>query len=455
MSRRNSLAIRALFGAAALLLAGCPSATPPVTQPATSPPATQYAEQPTEIIGGTPTHKAASVSFTDTDTHAEVIGGTVTAGKAANEADIDDYVLYWGSDSSTRLAGRAAIDSAPKNGGNVIFTITPDTPIPTGATHFIVLTRKGSNEMAEGVSTAISDNSSGGKSKTRIKEEYARYAPAFSRARLFDAVPEYVAPFSAGALNPAFAADGLKAANFIRYLADLPHGLVADATLSSRAQKGAVLLRVFGDLTHEPSPMPAGMDSTFYDEGRASCGASLLGQGFPSLNQFVQVLTADDVAPAVLGHRRLILSPRLAKTGFGFATSDSTNFALMEVFDMSGTAPDYQFTAWPAKGDFPVEFFPPGTWWSITLNPSHYASGSVGSAVVTITRSDGVKLPVSRPETLISDNTLYGVNNCIAFKLAETSYLGKSYRIQVSGIQTSAGAPATLDYTVSFFDMIP
>ncbi len=49
-----------------------------------------------------PTHAAAGISFTDIDAGGGEIAGDIVITKAEDESDIADYVLYWGSNATTK-----------------------------------------------------------------------------------------------------------------------------------------------------------------------------------------------------------------------------------------------------------------------------------------------------------------------------------------------------------------
>ena len=107
---------------------------------------------------GIPTNTAASVSFTDTDLDGDEVSGTVTITKAASESSVTHYVLYWGSDGTTKQ-NATEITSIAATGSNVTYTLAANTTIPTGptASHLLVFTKNADGEMATGVNIAISD----------------------------------------------------------------------------------------------------------------------------------------------------------------------------------------------------------------------------------------------------------------------------------------------------------
>ncbi len=104
-----------------------------------------------------PEDKAGNITFTDSDYTLNELGGTVSITKAANEDNITDYVLYWGSNATTKLAGQSAIKEIAKTGSNLIYTIPANTAIPTNATYLLVFTKNSVGEMSSSISTAIID----------------------------------------------------------------------------------------------------------------------------------------------------------------------------------------------------------------------------------------------------------------------------------------------------------
>ncbi|NBX18894.1 MAG: hypothetical protein EBR09_16200, partial [Proteobacteria bacterium] len=105
---------------------------------------------------GIPVNSATSVSFTDTDLRGGKIGGDIAIAKAANESDISDYVIYFGSNASTKLSGQIVAEIA-KTDANLKITLPDGTDKPKDATHFLVFTRNKDGEMATARSVLIVD----------------------------------------------------------------------------------------------------------------------------------------------------------------------------------------------------------------------------------------------------------------------------------------------------------
>lgn len=107
------------------------------------------------VDSAVPTAAATGIAFTDADLDAGQLAGSVTIQKAANEGAIDTYVLYFGSNSTTKLGGVVA--TIAKTGSNVVHTFVADTVLPGAATHLLAFTANAFGEMATGVSVQIVD----------------------------------------------------------------------------------------------------------------------------------------------------------------------------------------------------------------------------------------------------------------------------------------------------------
>jgi ABC-type amino acid transport substrate-binding protein len=104
-----------------------------------------------------PTNRAISVSFTDTDVSSGEIAGDVTIIKTDDESKITQYVLYWGSNSSSKQSPTPIV-ALEKTGGNLVYTFPDSTIIPDGATHLLVYTKNTYGEMEVSVNTVIIDD---------------------------------------------------------------------------------------------------------------------------------------------------------------------------------------------------------------------------------------------------------------------------------------------------------
>ncbi len=99
---------------------------------------------------------ASSLSFTDIDLSFDKLQGTVNIGKANDETDVANYVLYYGSAADTQLNGELAITSISKTGADLTYAFTASS-IPAGATHLLVYTDDGTTEQTVPKAAVLTD----------------------------------------------------------------------------------------------------------------------------------------------------------------------------------------------------------------------------------------------------------------------------------------------------------
>lgn len=253
---------------------------------------------------------------------------------------------------------------------------------------------------------------------------------------------------------------------------------------NTAAQHGAVVMAANNELAHFPT-QPEDMDDAFYQAGYAATSTSNLSmRGTSSAGNLqldvLQSAIAGQMSDSgsnnlsTLGHRRWLLSPKLLYTGFGCADAefDGTfyrTYVDIPVFDRSGGAVDYNFVAWPVSGYMPVQEFAIGDPWSVSLNPTKYATPALEDLTVTLTRVvDGKSCVFTSdtcPETPAEDGSYftidtrgYGEGAAIIFRPASddfgsTQYGLGAYTITVTGLQDRSGNAETLSYHVVFFDI--
>ncbi len=325
--------------------------------------------------------------------------------------------------------------------------------------------------------------------------------------------PSISAPYQLGQLHPEFVEDGLRMANFVRYLSDLPDDLILDPSLNVQAQHGAVLLAANGKnatssqpkLTHTPSK-PTDMNTTFYNTGYTSTTTSniayyglfstatlqYLGRSVETSYEWTlassvrhYMFDRDDNNLDHVGHRRWILNASLKKIGFGYAhilLSDQTwphkfeAYSSMQVFDKSRQEPvEYDYIPWPNHGYFPVELFrvsentarteKNSDPWSITLNPNKYQQPNASIVNVTLTRkSDNRTWLLNQQDNHKGNDREYfnisteniGIPNSIVFRPNQLDRYdpGDEYTVKITGLRTIRGASTEIEYTVSFFSLV-
>ena len=281
--------------------------------------------------------------------------------------------------------------------------------------------------------------------------------------------PSTQAPYALGQVSDAALNAAVGRLNALRRLAGL-EGVSLDAELNRRCQYGAVLLAATGKLSHHPE-QPADMDDDFYGWGlnAASCCNIYQGSG-ATLPQAVDAFfdDSDGGNVSMLGHRRWVLNPAMAKTGLGFSPSRFTygatpyHFATLWAFDRSAPAQGYDFLAWPASGNFPADLFAGDQAWSVTVNPEKYAAPDYQALTVTLSGGGqnwsfdhtGVYVPADAGAYFGLNTDNYGVANAIIFRpdMGGRSYAG-TYTVTVQGLTDVDGRDAPLSYQVDFFDL--
>ncbi|MEY3902794.1 MAG: hypothetical protein RL189_2100 [Pseudomonadota bacterium] len=104
-----------------------------------------------------PVNKARSVAFNDTDPVGMKLAGNVVIGRAAEESDVTDYVLYWSDDGQTKSRGLSAITTISKTSTGLTHVFPARTVKPATARYLLVVTKNNASEMVSGVSVAVVD----------------------------------------------------------------------------------------------------------------------------------------------------------------------------------------------------------------------------------------------------------------------------------------------------------
>nr|WP_246628362.1 stalk domain-containing protein [Paenibacillus oenotherae] len=316
-----------------------------------------------------------------------------------------------------------------------------------------------------------SDPAIDGRTKRMIRAMSSHYA-ANGKAKPFLTEPRVTGTYAAGELTATFHGNGLKAANYMRYLAGLPDDLISDEALIRQAQHGAVLLASTDLLTHTPS-QPADMSDAFFNAGYKSTTSSNIyarygGSASPDfLAETVKGYMDDEDSSNVsrVGHRRWILNPALQRIGFGFAMTEDNNhyYSSMQVFDTSRKDKvEYTEVLWPNRGYFPTETFAGNVPWSVSLNPLLYEEPDGDSITVTLERRSDQKVWKLDRKSDNPDNARYfhvdtggyGIPNAIIFRPdgIQRYQDGDIYDVSISGLVNKQGGAATLRYSVHFFD---
>ena len=212
--------------------------------------------------------------------------------------------------------------------------------------------------------------------RDELRDAWRQISDAQSDASPYLEMPD-AAAFSAGSLTEEARKNALAALNFLREIAGL-EPVEESALYTLRAQNGALLLAINDFLEHD-SPCPSGMDAAQYESAH-------MGTSLGSIAQFqwmrpeilidgVTYFARDDGNEnlTLMGHRRWMLNPEMAQTGFGLANSASgMSYVTMYAVDGGNADAQWDYVAWPAAGCFPAELMRADLAWTISLNEDLY-----------------------------------------------------------------------------------
>ena len=300
-------------------------------------------------------------------------------------------------------------------------------------------------------------------SREEIANYMAQYEYQTDEDETFAVAPNCkTAPYQAGKISDKTRADALAIVNTIRYIAGLPE-VTSDAEYEAYAQAAALVNAVNDDLSHYPEK-PEQMSDELYRQAYFGASHSNLSYGRQNLYQSVVFgWLADSSSQSNLdtvGHRRWILNPSMAKTGFGIVPlndPDSYTYTVSAMYstDFSRMNAPETVVVWPARYT-PYRFFSPYVPWSVSVD----AELDPDAISVALQRqSDGRTWHFSGAESdghfSVSTNAGYGGMPCIIFMPDEgmgqmddgCCVPGDRYTVTVTG-----ALPQTIRYTVEFFD---
>jgi hypothetical protein len=239
-----------------------------------------------------------------------------------------------------------------------------------------------------------------------------------------------------------------------RYLAGVPRDVVLDDDYNAACQAAARLLVKIGRLEH--TPKNPGLPEDEFKLAFKGTSQSNLAVSVASLEKAVDLWMNDSDEGNVqhLGHRRWCLNPGMRKTGFGH----SGDFFAMFAFDNSRKdVPDFDFVCWPARGPMPVEFFPSGAAWSVSLDPRKYNQpGNSVTPKIYAADDKGDKTGDPLPLASHKVNTDgFGVPNCIIFRPEKVKVEpGRRYVVEIEGLTSRAKKePVVVRFTVEFIGL--
>lgn len=280
--------------------------------------------------------------------------------------------------------------------------------------------------------------------------------------------PMTTAPHDPGALTDEATGDALVYLNFLRALAGLD-AVEENRLYDSRCQHGAVLLAALDYADHN-APCPEDMNRDFYESahlGTASSNLAKFNWMRPSvLREGLAYFVRDDgdANLPVLGHRRWLLNPTMAETGFGLANSRTgMSYVVMYAHDFGNAGAQWETVKWPAEGAFPAELMHGDLAWSVSLNPEIYDAEHSEIEVTLTEENSGMTFSFDCTQqsgdgfcTVSMEN--YG-GPCLIFRpdfegTDFTDYQqNQRWTVKIVGLSRMDGAMAALEYTVEMISL--
>lgn len=281
--------------------------------------------------------------------------------------------------------------------------------------------------------------------------------------------PETAAPYAPGELTDEAAEDALRYLNFIRELAGL-EPVSRNRIYDYRSQHGAVLLAAWDYVDHN-APQPADMAQEFYESAHMATASSNIAKFNwmrPTiLREGLAYFVRDDGEGnlPVLGHRRWLLNPAMADTGFGLANSESgMSYVVMYAHDFGNADAKWDTVKWPSEGAFPVELMHGNLAWSVSLNPELYDAAHSQIRVHLTEATNGLSFDFNCTDgtgdgfcTVSMEN--YGSGPCIIFRpdFSGTDFTdyqqNQKWTVRIDGIRAVTGETVSLEYSVDMVSL--
>ena len=292
------------------------------------------------------------------------------------------------------------------------------------------------------------------------------------------------APFKGTVIDSGVQGTLISFSNYLRSLCGLNGYVFGGSSTAETVGKGAVLLRTVwaeNNITGHTPPRPSDMDEGFYNEAYSVCGGNISYGYGSTLNEQIKAVRSlnNDLNNAsnyeintsgyhqgfnTPGHRNCFLQRGGNKLTYGYAGR-----VLLQYYEYAQRNPNESGTitetgnneaayAWPAPGDFPLEEIDPNAVWSVYFNTDKLDLSNK-SPVITIT-------DLSTGEVFVRDTEMHDVDGqregyattnfwgkSICFTPPKTdSYSGKSYKVTIENLINQDNLPATVEYTVNFFE---
>lgn len=310
----------------------------------------------------------------------------------------------------------------------------------------------------------------GAMTRDELRAAYARLVSSRSDASPYTEVPD-LRKYSPGEVSQEKLADALNYLNFIREIAGL-EAVALSPLYNLRSQNAALLLAANDAITHSPS-QPEDMPDELYESawlgaslGNLACFNWMHGD---ILIDAVEYFVRDDGDMNLYdqGHRRWLLNPRMAETGFGLASAASGNsYIAMFAVDDGNSDVQWDYVAWPAGGCFPVELMRSSLAWSVSLNDAVYDMDASAPSVTLRERTSGAAFHFQANSSsgdgfcsLNRENC--GAGDCLIFRpelerQGLTEYLqNQVWDVEICGLVLRDGGEAALSYSCEMVSLYP
>lgn len=218
------------------------------------------------------------------------------------------------------------------------------------------------------------DSSTGSRTKSDIIAKYKQIKPTFDyQNTIYQEAPSPVSPYYEGSLKQEVITDTLNMLNYYRWLVGVDE-IEINTEKMSRSQKAALLMKVNGQISHDPTK-PADMADDFFAEAHDGCSAKYqvgdiysgnVGYGDMTPYQAIQDYVSDsnNVSANSTGHRQSMLDPKATGVSFGYCDRFS---AVSIYYDDNKDISKAKFYSFPSPGYFPNTEMKVGELWSIYL----------------------------------------------------------------------------------------
>ena len=170
---------------------------------------------------------------------------------------------------------------------------------------------------------------------------------------------------------------------------------------------------------------------------------------------------------SVLGHRRWLLNPAMAETGFGLANAVSgMSYVVMYAVDDGNAAAQWERVCWPAAGAFPVELMRSQIAWSVSLNDALYDLSASAPVIELIEEISGAQFRFDLASGA-GDGFCYlstdacGSGSCLIFRpdlsgAGLDEYLqNQVWDVRIGGLRGVDGSDQSIEYRVEMVSLHP